>query len=435
MTTAPTLNETAALERHTPGGLALPVVTGGTSSALALMTDFTNTVRQVEAFVNALVDTPFVPEAHWPLPVGVKAWEMPNKSARMRHARETQEDWQIRRQIACASGTGAVLTGLPLGLDPLVALAQVFVVKGRPGLYTKIKLALAQARGHDVWDVERSDTRAVVAGRRRGWPQDRFVEITVTIEEAQRAGWTENDTYTKTPADMLWSRAMSRVLDRIAADVLFGIASIEDLEVDDVPEPTSSRTEVQAPAPPAAERDASTARLRAALEGAAAARGHIDDAKAAVRDVREQVDALANEREDGPESPPIEQTDWRRLMARFAQLGVNGPGRDVRRLQVMSAIVGRTIGRGGELSRDEAALILDNLAGEAGARTVAAALGEDRPAQAEPDPDEPRAATQDDVEAEADDLTTDSPEPAADEGRPAALDGVSDPWDEPGVQS
>lgn len=396
-----TLNETAALEQHNAAAPALPVVTGGTSSALALMTDFTNTVRQVEAFVNALVDTPFVPESHWPLPVGVKANEMPNRSARMRHARETQEDWQVRRQIACASGTGAVLTGLPLGLDPLVALAQVYLVKGRPGLYTKIKLALAQARGHDAWDVERTDDQVTCGGRRKGWPQERSVEITVTMQDAERAGWTANETYEKTPADMLWSRAMSRVLDRIAADVLFGIASIEDLEVDEVPEQTS-RPAVQAPAP--AERPvSSSAILRAALEPV-------------------QPPPPAEP------SPPIEQTDWRRLMARFNELGVNGAGRDARRLQVMSEIVGRPITRGGELTVAEAALILDNLAGEAGARTVAAALGEDRPAQAESDPDEPRAATQDDVEAEADDLTADSPEPTADEGRPAALEGVADPW-------
>jgi hypothetical protein len=87
---APTLNENTAVERHTGTTQALPTVTGGASSALALMTDFTNTVRQVEAFVNALVDTPFVPEAHWPLPVGIPAKEMPNRNPRMRHARETR---------------------------------------------------------------------------------------------------------------------------------------------------------------------------------------------------------------------------------------------------------------------------------------------------------------------------------------------------------
>lgn len=406
MTITPTLKETAAVERHQGAARALPIVTGGTSSALALMTDFTDTVRQVESFVNALVDTPFVPEAHWPLPVGVKAWEMPNKSARMRHARESEQDWQVRRQIACASGTGAVLTGLPLGLDPLVALSQVFVVKGRPGLYTKIKLALAQARGHDVWDVERSDIRAVVAGRRRGWPAERFVEITVTIEEAERAGWTDNDTYTKTPADMLWNRATSRVLDRIAADVLFGIASIEDLELDDVPDRSTTRPAVQAAAPAETARAASSAVLASALE-AAARRGEQGPGAALQGEPPEAAAAAAP-----AESAPMDEREWRRINGRFVELGVIGIGQAGKRLQIIGDILGRQITHGRELSAQEADFVLANLAGLAGERAVARVLGED----------EPGAATQEDVEAEADELLG--------EGRAAALEGVVDPWGE-----
>jgi hypothetical protein len=401
---------------------ALPIVTGATSSALALMTEFTDTLRQVESFVNALVDTPFVPEAHWPLPVGVKPWEMPNKNPRMRHAKEENGDWQIRRQIACASATGAVLTGLPLGLDPLTALSQVFIVKGRPGLFTRIKVALAQARGHDVWDVERSDEVATVAGRRRGWPQERFVQITVTIEEAQRAGWTDNDTYTKTPADMLWNRATSRVLDRIASDVLFGIASIEDLEVEDVPTP---------------DRPTVAAAVDAVMEAPRAGSDKLRSLLGPVRDVDEAQAAAKDAQPDPEPSPPIEQTDWRRLMARFNELGVNGLGRDVRRLKVMSHIIGRDIAKGSELSKADAQMILDNLVGPNAADILATALDPDpdserRVGDQDSDPDEPAAATQGDVAAGADEhLADDVPEPAPGEGQPAALEGVADPWGDP----
>jgi hypothetical protein len=291
----------------------------------------------------------------------------------------------------------------------------VFVVKGRPGLFTKIKVALAQARGHDAWDVERTDKRVTCGGRRRGWPQERFVEISVTIEEATTAGWTSNEAYEKTPADMLWSRAMSRVLDRIAADVLFGIASIEDLEVDDAPTP---------------DRPTVAAAVGAALAEKPAGAGSARLRELVQQKGNEPDPSTSSDVRDVEPSPPIEQTDWRRLMARFNELGVNGLGRDVRRLKVMSHIVGRDIAKGSELSKDEAQLILDNLAGAAGVRLVAEVEDIVDPAVVNRGDDEPRAATQDEVESEADELTADDvPEPG--EGRPAALEGGRDPWGDP----
>jgi len=213
-------------------------VIGGSMPGLEVLREWLAAAGQARDLVRPLVDTPFLPASLWPLPPGVQPRDMPNP--RVKHPRESLEEWQGRREVAGASGTAAVLTGMTLGLDPLVALAQVFVVKGRPGLYAKIKVALAQRAGHDVWDEELSAERVTVCGRRKGWPEDRFVRITITIEDAERAGWTINETYRKTPADMLWSRAVGRVLDRIAADTLNGIASIETM--DDEPEPGAQVT-------------------------------------------------------------------------------------------------------------------------------------------------------------------------------------------------
>jgi hypothetical protein len=386
-----------ALHHENGAALALPTLAGGISTALERMTEFTSTVRQVEAFVSALVDTPFVPEAHWPLPVGVKSWEMPNKSARMKHAKETGEDWNRRRQIACSSGTGAVLTGLPLGIDPLVALAQVFVVKGRPGLYTKLKVALAQAHGHEVWDVERSPEVAKVAGRRRGWPQDRVVTITITIEDARRAKWTENEAYEKTPEDMLWSRAASRVLDRIAADVLFGIPSIEDLEVDDEPavdRPGASVTATVAP-PSGHTQGAGAETLRQLVQQT------VRDREAAVEVTKtatpeafppvaeepapvpavnlpaDYVGVSANPlQEDGkvsrqitePPAPPAEPAGnvTRPQLSQISMLlggrhGLGGPGSVAKRGRILSALVGRPLKTTQELTADEAATVIGYL--------------------------------------------------------------------------
>jgi hypothetical protein len=394
-----------ALHHENGAALALPTLAGGISTALERMTEFTSTVRQVEAFVSALVDTPFVPEAHWPLPVGVKSWEMPNKSARMKHPRETDEDWNRRRQIACSSGTGAVLTGLPLGIDPLVALAQVFVVKGRPGLYTKLKVALAQAHGHEVWDVERSPEVAKVAGRRRGWPQDRVVTITITIEDARRAKWTENEAYEKTPEDMLWSRAASRVLDRIAADVLFGIPSIEDLEVDDEPAVDRPGASVTATVAPQSghTQGAGAETLRQLVQ---LVQQTIRDREAAV-EVREATpthaagDAVITEVEGLPQPatvPPVEEPPpavpaesgnvTRPQLSQISMLlggrhGLNGPGSVAQRGRILSALVGRPLKTTQELTADEAGKVIGYL--ENTDTPALLAMADAPPADREPD--------------------------------------------------
>ena len=89
-------------------------------------------------------------------------------------------------------------------------------------------VALVQSKGHEVWTEDLTDTRAVVCGRRRGTQNTE--RVVVTMEQARKAGWTLNQAYTKTPADMLWNRAAARVCDRIASDVLKGIASVEEIQ-------------------------------------------------------------------------------------------------------------------------------------------------------------------------------------------------------------
>ena len=127
----------------------------------------------------------------------------------------------------------AILTGKAMGLPPTTALQMFFVIKGRVGSYTDAKVALVRAAGHDVWTVDRSDTSVTVAGRRKGWPEDRVERITITLAQAKTAGWTDNETYAKTPADMLWARAAGRVCKLIASEVLYGIPGVEEL--DDLP--------------------------------------------------------------------------------------------------------------------------------------------------------------------------------------------------------
>jgi len=186
-------------------------VLGTAGEALDRLGRWVAAARDAHALVSPLVDTAFVPEAYKPKV----------------HPNATDKERTEARAVAVANATAAVLQGITLGLDPLTALQQIYIVHGRPGMYTEIKVALVKSRGHEVWTEDISDTRAVVCGRRAG---TEYVEkVTVTMDQARKAGWTTNQAYTKTPQDMLYARAAGRVCDRIAPDVLMGIASVEEI--------------------------------------------------------------------------------------------------------------------------------------------------------------------------------------------------------------
>jgi hypothetical protein len=389
----PVLNETGLVPAAR--AVELPTVTGGNLPGLAVLEQWVQAASHASRLVEPLIASAFVPEAYKPrIP--------PNAD---------QDERNAAYRTALGNATSAVLLGMSLGVDPLTALQNIYIVHGRPGMYSKFKAALALAAGHDVWVEERSNESVTVAGRRKGWPADKVVRVTITKADAELAGWTTNTLYSKVPADMYQWRAMGRVVDLIAPDTLSGIASIEDL--DDIPD---ART-----APPAVleavERPAAgeaSQKLRAALEQP---NGDAPDAAAAPADV---PDPPAHE------PWPISDQQWRTINARFVELGVTGAGRNLKRLAVISEIVGRLIERGSQLTAAEADLVLDNLGGEGGGRVVAAALGEDVPAAASG----PVDIMVGDADPDTDQRTgTDDPDDQdTEQQRRAALKDVPDPW-------
>jgi hypothetical protein len=187
-------------------------VLGGANEALGKLGEWVQAARHAHQLVAPLIGTAFVPDAYKP----------------KIDPRATPEQKAEARETAIANATAAVLQGITLGLDPMTAMQQIYIVHGRPGMYTEIKVALVKSRGHEVWTEDISDSRAVVCGRRKG--SEYTERVTVTMDQARKAGWTTNQAYTKTPQDMLYARAAGRVCDRIAPDVLMGIASVEEIQ-------------------------------------------------------------------------------------------------------------------------------------------------------------------------------------------------------------
>lgn len=317
--------------------LALPTAVAGELPGLAVLDQWVEAASRAEQLVARIVDTPFVPASLWPLPPGRRLQDFPAQNPRVPDRGEDPQAFQYRRQVAIASGTSAVLRGMGLGLDPLVALDQIFVIYGRPSMYVRLKVALVQARGHEVDTVERTDDKAVVRGRRKG-ETDWQPPVTITIGDACRAGWVKNDAYEKTPADMLWNRAASRVVDMIGADVLFGIASLED--VDPVEDTEGTPVPVRV--------------TLADVKGETAPPAAVEAPPAP---------AVAEADQGAPARPDnaIDERTWRMVNARFVDLGVTGPGQNERRLAVLGYLVGRPVDKGRELTAVEGGLVLDRL--------------------------------------------------------------------------
>jgi len=290
-----------------------------TTEAMGRLADWVAAASHAHALVAPLVGTPFIPEAYKP-----KVDD-----------RATDEEKAAAREVAVASATAAVLQGITLGLDPMTALQQIYIVKGRPGLYTRIKVALVQAHGHEVWTEDLSDLRCVVAGRRKGTTT--IERVTVTMDQAKRAGWTSNPSqaYTKTPQDMLYARAAGRVCDRIAADVLMGIASVEEIQ-----------DEIKTTAEAGNGHRTVTPRKRATP---AAIEGTVEEPP---------LDADPAPAQTEPAPDPMTAAQGRKL---YATLRDKGVGDKDLGLGYISDTLGREVGSTKELSKAEAKRVIDAL--------------------------------------------------------------------------
>ena len=133
------------------------------------------------------------------------------------------------------AAAAAILAGKSLGLDPMNALSNIFVVHGRPALYARTMTALVMAQGHEVIRTEATPESVTVSARRKG--QDRWQGFTWTIGRAKTAGYTSNSKYQSDPIAMLTAKAQAEACRTIAPDVLAGMPySAEEMELEDLGE-------------------------------------------------------------------------------------------------------------------------------------------------------------------------------------------------------
>lgn len=132
--------------------------------------------------------------------------------------------------------TAAIMAGDEIGLSPLASLRSFYLVHGTPALYAKAMVALVQSRGHEVWTDTDTPDRVVVCGQRRG--SQRIETADWSMTRARTAQYTSNKKYQSNPQEMLWAKAATEICKKIASDVLNGIPSVEETELENQPTTT-----------------------------------------------------------------------------------------------------------------------------------------------------------------------------------------------------
>lgn len=187
----------------------------------------------------------------------------------------------------------SMLKGWELGLDPLDALASIYVVHGRVGFYAEFMRRRIIQAGHIFRVVESTDSRCVVEGTRADNGETH--RAVFSAEQAKRAK-IDIQAY---PAEKLVARATSRLCKQAFPDVLSGSLIVEDL-IDGMVSVESTRVDpVEQPraVAAAAQRRRQPRAVKAQPAPAAAPKPAADD-----------IDDLLD---DGPDEPAPEASESR----------------------------------------------------------------------------------------------------------------------------
>jgi len=117
----------------------------------------------------------------------------------------------------------AVLSGQAWGLHPLESLRLIDVIEGRISPSAELYSRLYRQAGHRLDVVESTDETCVVEGTRCDDGSTMRVEF--TLDDAVKAGIAGKANWRKYPADMLFNRAVVRLVRRHASDCMSGANS------------------------------------------------------------------------------------------------------------------------------------------------------------------------------------------------------------------
>ena len=125
------------------------------------------------------------------------------------------------------------LKGRELGMSPMTAYANIYIVNGRPGISSEMLLALVRRDmpAAKIQFTKSTDTICEIKSRR---PDEDFDTITTyTIDDAKRAGLLGKDNWKNYPTDMLRARAIGRMKRMCFPEIAMGVSHTPDELIED----------------------------------------------------------------------------------------------------------------------------------------------------------------------------------------------------------
>ena len=120
-----------------------------------------------------------------------------------------------------------------LGVAPLTALQNVYVINGRPSFSARFAVGLANRSrafsGPIRWDVNPGDGKpeSLSVTARAPLNDGEIAEVTITMAQAIKEGWTKNSKYKTIPEQMLRWRTAKWLIDLYCPEILFGFDVVD----------------------------------------------------------------------------------------------------------------------------------------------------------------------------------------------------------------
>jgi hypothetical protein len=159
-----------------------------------------------------------------------------------------------------------------LGISPFEALnGGFYCINGKVGMSTEMMNALVRQRGHSIVQVESTNEKCILKGKRIDTGDEWTCSF--TVKDAQDAGLWNGATWRKYPKVMLYNRCMSMLFRQLFADLSLGAGYVKD-EIDEITKsgdyahdlPVAESEEVKSPVPVAIEYEKPTAEQATSLE-------------------------------------------------------------------------------------------------------------------------------------------------------------------------
>lgn len=133
-----------------------------------------------------------------------------------------------------AAVAACILAGREVGMAPMTALQTINVIHGKPAISAEGMRGLVLQAGHAIQVTEKTASRVIIRGRRRG--DNEWSSVTWTVDDARRAG-LGGDNWKKYPRQMLTARATTELCRDLFSDVIHGLRSVEEM-IDELDQPT-----------------------------------------------------------------------------------------------------------------------------------------------------------------------------------------------------